>query len=474
MISQSLWDQVAQQKIQSRPDYSSTAAWGQAPVQDIFSKINAGQYDGAGGDGPSTNQVYSSGGYQAIPWMGGHAVYKALDPSIAGDGANQLNGTPFDIYDAQGKFLGSNKFDSISSMSAGKQFGIGAAMLAAPFALTAMGVAGAGGAAAGGAGAGSGLTGGGFVGEGAMSGIGGWDAAMAGATPWTGAAGAGTGALSGGGFVGEGAASGIPAWDGAMGAVGGGSAASGGGLSSLFGGGSGSGGLSSMLGGNSNLLGLGATALGALAGGQGQDQSTSSTRAMDPRMDQLFYGDLAQRVQGLLGSDSPQAKAVAQQLLAAGGGLLGQTAPTTATNPYLKGIADDLQKRTSDMLGQNNLDIRGRTIATGGLGGSRQGVAEGVAAGRAADFLQGNLANLYGQAYNQDMNRVLQQQTLGAGMLGQGLNASWAPARNAADVYAPFTGFGTTTNNAQSGGGWQGMLGGALTGASMGRSLGWW
>jgi hypothetical protein len=101
-------------------------------------------------------------------------------------------------------------------------------------------------------------------------------------------------------------------------------------------------------------------------------------------------------------------------------------------------------------------------------------VAQGVAAGRAADSLQGQVANLYGGAYETDQNRLRQDWTLGSGMLNQGLNMPFQPLQNTANIYQPFTGYGTTTNNAQSGGGWQSAVGGALAGASMGRQMGWW
>jgi hypothetical protein len=226
--------------------------------------------------------------------------------------------------------------------------------------------------------------------------------------------------------------------------------------------------------GMKDWLGLASTVGGAISGGQGQEGSSSSTRSMDPRMDSLFYGDLAPKTQGLLNSTVPQAQLAGAQLMSKGSGLLGQTAPNTATNPYLSGVADDMQRRTADLLGQNNQAIRGNFVGSGGLGGSRQGVAEGVAAGKAADYLQGNLANLYGNAYNQDQSRLRQDWTLGSGMLGQGVNLPFLPAQNTAQIYQPFTGAGTTTNNTQSGGGWGGALGGALAGASFGRSMNWW
>lgn len=221
-------------------------------------------------------------------------------------------------------------------------------------------------------------------------------------------------------------------------------------------------------------LGLATTALGAFGGAQGQDASQTSTRAMDPRMDSLFYGGLAPAAMGLLGGQMPSAINAGNQMMSVGSGLLGQTAPTTATNPYLKSIADDMQRRTSDMLGQNNLSIQGNSVSSGGLGGSRQGVAQGIAAGNAADSLQGNVANLYGTAYTGDQNRLLQQQTLGAGLMSQGLNTQFSPIQNTVQAFSPFTGFGSTTNTAETGGGWQGALGGALGAAQLSKNMGWW
>lgn len=227
-------------------------------------------------------------------------------------------------------------------------------------------------------------------------------------------------------------------------------------------------------GGGMDWLGMATTALGALGGAQGQNASNTTSRSMDPRMDALFYGDLAPRTQGILGAQLPMAMGAGNQMLQVGSGLLGRTAPDTPTNPYLQGRADDIQRRTQDLLGQNNLAIQGNAVATGGLGGSRQGVAQGLAAGKAADYLQGNLAGMYGQAYDQDMGRLRQDWTIGSGLMSQGLNTQFAPLQNTANVYQPFTGFGSTTNSTQTGGGWQGALGGALGAAQMGKNMGWW
>jgi hypothetical protein len=226
--------------------------------------------------------------------------------------------------------------------------------------------------------------------------------------------------------------------------------------------------------GMKDWLGLASTVGGAISGGQGQEGSSSSTRSMDPRMDSLFYGDLAPKTQGLLNSTVPQAQLAGAQLMSKGSGLLGQTAPNTATNPYATGILDDLQRRQQEIIGRSLQQTKGNFVGVGGLGGSRQGIAEADAITKGADNFTGQAANFMGGLYNSDQNRLRQDWTIGSGLMNQGVNTPFLPAQNASQIYSPFTGFGTTTNNTQQGGGWQGMVGGALAGASFGRNMGWW
>lgn len=202
--------------------------------------------------------------------------------------------------------------------------------------------------------------------------------------------------------------------------------------------------------------------------------------------------------------------------------------PGQTANPYLQRMAGDVANRTNDMVGGWLNQIQGNSVASGGLGGSRQGVAQGQALGKAADYLSGNLSNMFGQAYEQDSNRAMQrygmdqnfyasqrgqdlqsrgldqnfytaqrgqdlqsrglnydfwtaqrgqdlaQAGMAPGMIQQGLNTQWLPMQNAASVYSPFTGFGSTTNSSQQGGGWQGALGGGLGVLGLGSQLNWW
>lgn len=93
-------------------------------------------------------------------------------------------------------------------------------------------------------------------------------------------------------------------------------------------------------------------------------------------------------------------------------------------SPYLDQMAARIAQQSSQQLNEQVLPgIRSQSIASGGFGGSRQGIAEGLAMGRSQEALQGNLANLYNSDYQADRARALQkygidQQTgLGYGQL---------------------------------------------------------
>lgn len=193
----------------------------------------------------------------------------------------------------------------------------------------------------------------------------------------------------------------------------------------------------------------------------------------------------------------------------------------TQSSPWMSSVADDIMRRTQDALGQSFNSIRSNAVGVGGLGGSRQGVAEGLATRGAMDSMQGNLANLYNndyqqtqnrglQAYNTDTNAYLGNQgqwmnfglgvgnqaltnqgqmlgfygqqraqdlqslDLGADLYSRGIGGEWVPIQNAGAAYSPFTGFGTSTTSGQQGGGLTGAIGGGLAGGAFGRQMGWW
>ncbi len=161
-------------------------------------------------------------------------------------------------------------------------------------------------------------------------------------------------------------------------------------------------------------------------------------------------------------------------------------------NPFYSSMAGDIARRTQQSLGQSLNGIQSNAIGVGGLGGSRQGVAQGQAISGAMDNMSGQLAALGGGMWNSDQNRDLQRYQgdqnfytaqrgqdyqgigLGADLMSRGLQQQWAPINNANGVYNQYTGLGTTTGSQQSGGGWGGAIGGALGAGQFARNMGWW
>jgi hypothetical protein len=251
-------------------------------------------------------------------------------------------------------------------------------------------------------------------------------------------------------------------------------------------------------------------------------------------------------------------------------------------NPYLTEMGTNLQNQFRDTLLRDTLPgVRGGALAAGGVGGSRQGIAEGLATAGSNTGAANAVTNLYGQDYENQMRRNLQQyqadqafalgnanielgysgqanqydlgrrnidlgytqagnaynlgqgqlalgnktadnsyllgqgnlalgnknsdqsynlglgqqgltgqgQALnfysdqrnqdradlvtGANLYGQGQQGQWAPIQAANGIAQPYTGLGSTVNNTASGGGWQGGLGGGLSGLQFANNQGW-
>lgn len=82
-------------------------------------------------------------------------------------------------------------------------------------------------------------------------------------------------------------------------------------------------------------------------------------------------------------------------------------------NPSTRAMGNEVTRQVNNNLQRNILPgIRGNAMAAGTVGGSRQGVAEGLATGEAMTGLAGALANLYGSQYNQDRSYGLQNDAL--------------------------------------------------------------
>lgn len=83
----------------------------------------------------------------------------------------------------------------------------------------------------------------------------------------------------------------------------------------------------------------------------------------------------------------------------------GYGSSSTSGNPYLQQYGDALTQQSVQQFNQGVLpQIRSGAQAAGQYGSSRQGIAEGVAAGNASTGLGANLANLYSQGYNTNQN----------------------------------------------------------------------
>lgn len=127
-------------------------------------------------------------------------------------------------------------------------------------------------------------------------------------------------------------------------------------------------------------------------------------------------------------------------------------------NPYLDQMAQGIQQMQTRNLQEQILPgVRSQAIAAGGFGDARHGVAEGLAIGRTNDAISRELANLYGNDYQQSMNRNLQQyqaelqNQLGyAGLDTQryGIDTQAATSRYGIDQNNATQRYGVDTNNA--------------------------
>jgi hypothetical protein len=261
--------------------------------------------------------------------------------------------------------------------------------------------------------------------------------------------------------------------------------------------------------GASSWLGPAATALGGLAGSQGQESSQTSARRTDPRVDPYLFGSganpglLGYTQQQLASQMSPGGMAGYDQMQTVGRGLLGTPVAGAAgadfsgyggqSNPWMSATADEIGRRTQDGLGQAFNQIRSNAVGVGGLGGSRQGIAESNAIKGAMDSMQGQLAGMYGADWLASQNRGLTQRSqdmgydisrrgqdltqigLGADLYNRGAQGGWLPLQNASSIFNSAAGNNVTSTSAsEQGGGALGALGGMLGTAAIGDKLGWW
>jgi hypothetical protein len=180
-------------------------------------------------------------------------------------------------------------------------------------------------------------------------------------------------------------------------------------------------------------------------------------------------------------------------------------------SPFLDDMAAGLRTESNNNLQRNLLPgIRSGAAAAGQYGGSRHSIAEGIAMGDTMAGQDRAIAGLYGQDFNNQMGRNLtkyqadqgyslgqgnqaltnqgqqlsfygqqrgqdmDQARLGADLYNLGTTGQWGPINQSNGVLNNFTGFGNSTNTSNSGGGTAGLLGGALSGATLGRTMNWW
>lgn len=108
-------------------------------------------------------------------------------------------------------------------------------------------------------------------------------------------------------------------------------------------------------------------------------------------------------------------------------------APNVAQNPYISGVADVVQNRLGRQFRENiNPAIRSGAVAAGQLGGSRQALAQGLAARGTQEATGDALAQLYADAYSQGLG----QQRAGVGYSPAIMQAGMMPFQIMGDVGA--------------------------------------
>lgn len=100
----------------------------------------------------------------------------------------------------------------------------------------------------------------------------------------------------------------------------------------------------------------------------------------------------------------PQQQNVTYNYASSGGG----------QNPYLADQAKAITTGFNRNLQETVLPgLRDKFVGSGGLGGSRQGIAEGLAASRSGEGLANAITNMYGNAWEGDQNRAVQYANIG-------------------------------------------------------------
>lgn len=250
----------------------------------------------------------------------------------------------------------------------------------------------------------------------------------------------------------------------------------------------------SLLGG---LLGAGLGYLDA----RNQPSDITVTNKIDPRLGNLAYGadgtgGVGGAAYGLmqqqLGQPNPLTQA-GQQIsgmaaLPGWGSLVDTSKSQWDANPWIKDQQNAITNQVTRNFKENVVPaIGGSAVQAGGYGGSRQGIAEGLAASRMNQDLAPALSTLASDAWNSSQNRALagaqgaanyglnnQRQQADIWNLGANLQANgpWSSINNMSSILGRLPGNMSTSTPLFTNIG-SNVLGGAQLGSGVGGSVNW-
>lgn len=159
-----------------------------------------------------------------------------------------------------------------------------------------------------------------------------------------------------------------------------------------------------------------------------------------------------------------------------------QAAINQMMNPYMSGVVDQVRAGYGDIRADTMNSVNDQATRAGAFGGSRHGVAEGVALGQVAKDEAGRLADLRYQGYGDTMGRAANAANLGLGAAGGLMSVGDYQANNTPEArryQAMLQAMGVspsgqtqTTTGTQGRNGLAGLLGGAASGAGIAQALG--
>lgn len=220
--------------------------------------------------------------------------------------------------------------------------------------------------------------------------------------------------------------------------------------------------------------------MGVSGGKQSSSSKQNASTVWGPQAG--YLQDMYGRAQGMMGSTNTAAGDQAYQQAQGYGDMMGGAAQQALGPQWLQQAQQTTQQMQNPgtdprmamyakQVGQNFNEqvmpaLQGQAMTAGGYGGSRAGIAQGLAGARAGQQIQDFGAQLYGE--NQD--RALQAANLNANIFGQGMQGA-AQAQQGALQSGEF-GMGVPWYNLQQ---YAGLLGGptVLGGGGSSKSSGW-